>query len=405
MFFLLFACGASAQWTQRANFPGTPRAKSVSFTINNKIYLIGGVTNASVVLRDVWEYDIVSDTWTQKPLFPGPERYGASSFVINDKGYIATGGNDNGYLDDLWQYDPVNGLWSQKTGLPVGSAQHENQRREAYAFTINGKGYLGGGDGFVFGPNGTWNYSFFDLWEYDPASNTWTTKADMPDFLGRNMSVGVAINNKGYVGLGCDVWQSTNHTSLWEYDPLTNTWTARDSFPSSFTTDAAAFVVDSTLYVAGGVNIATIALSPQLFAFSPSSNSWTALPSFTGGAIAGQVTATSSGRAFMGTGYNAAIMARNDWWELSVASGLESLHHASPGDVIAYPLPVNSRLHIQTEKSISFIELIDVNGQKVKKYDSGFSDLNTSDLIPGMYVLTVHFINGDESRQRLLKMN
>src|SRR5690242_20164274 len=90
--FLLAAFTASAQWTQRANFPGTPRAKSASFTINNKVYVIGGVTNASVVLHDVWEYDIASDTWSQKPLFPGPERYGAATFVINDKGYLATGG-------------------------------------------------------------------------------------------------------------------------------------------------------------------------------------------------------------------------------------------------------------------------------------------------------------------------
>ena len=401
--FLFLSVAASAQWTQRAGFPGTPRAKSVSFTINDKVYVIGGVTNASAVLRDVWEYDMASDTWTQKPLFPGPERYGAASFVINDKGYIATGGNDNGYLDDLWQYNPVTGLWTQETGLPVGMAQHENQRREAFAFAINGKGYLGGGDGFVFGPNGTSNYAFFDLWEYNPLNNSWTTKAGIPDFLGRNMAVGVAVNNKGYVGLGCDVWQSTNRTSLWEYDPVSDTWTSRSSFPSNFTTDATAFVVDSSFYVAGGLNISTIVLSPQIFAYKPSTNTWTALTSFTGGAIAGQVAASSSGRIFMGTGYNASVLTRNDWWEMTGTSGLETLTSTPAAGIIAYPSPVNAHLHVRSIKEISFIEMIDLNGQVVKKFGSDFDDLNTSELSPGMYVLAVHFTDGDAHRQRLVK--
>src|SRR6187401_1926399 len=91
---------AQAQWAQRTSFPGIARAKATSFTLNNKVYLVGGVTNTSVVLNEVWEYDPVTDTWTQLTPFPGPERYGAVSFIINNKAYIATGGNDNGYLDD-----------------------------------------------------------------------------------------------------------------------------------------------------------------------------------------------------------------------------------------------------------------------------------------------------------------
>src|SRR5690349_9464443 len=108
----------SAQWLQRANFPGIAKAKSTAFTIGNKIYVLGGVDNTSNILGDFWEYDITSNTWTQDPSFPGPERYGAASFVINNKGYIATGGNDFGYLDDLWEYNPQTGMWTQKTGLP-----------------------------------------------------------------------------------------------------------------------------------------------------------------------------------------------------------------------------------------------------------------------------------------------
>src|SRR5688572_26563096 len=66
-----------AQWLTKASFPGVSRAKATAFTIGSKIYVLGGVTNSSVILDDFWEYDITLNTWTQKPNFPGPERYGA----------------------------------------------------------------------------------------------------------------------------------------------------------------------------------------------------------------------------------------------------------------------------------------------------------------------------------------
>lgn len=286
--FLLLSLSGSAQWLQKANFPGTSKAKSTAFTIGNKIYVMGGVDNFSNILKDFWEYDIPSDSWTQKPNFPGPERYGATSFVLNNKGYIAIGGNDFGYLDDLWEYDPLTGNWNQKTGLPAGSPQHENQRTESWSFVVNNKAYLGGGEGFVFGPNGTSNIAFYDIWEYNPVTDTWMQKSDIPDFIGRDMSVAGSVNNKGYVGLGCNVQQNINRQSFWEYDPSTDTWTSKSNFPSIYTTDAGSFVLNSELYVVGGVRFNPVGLSGQFYKYEPVTDTWTALSNFNGGAIAGE---------------------------------------------------------------------------------------------------------------------
>ena len=43
-----------------------------------------------------------------------------------------------------------------------------------------------------------------DFWEYDPAANTWTQKAD---FVGvaRISAVGFSIGSKGYIGTGYDI--------------------------------------------------------------------------------------------------------------------------------------------------------------------------------------------------------
>src|SRR4249919_1295317 len=90
---LFLSVTLSAQWIQKATFPGTARSKSTSFTIDNKIYVMGGITNSLAILNDFWEYDITNNTWIQKPDFPGPERYGAVSFVINNIGYVSTGAN------------------------------------------------------------------------------------------------------------------------------------------------------------------------------------------------------------------------------------------------------------------------------------------------------------------------
>ncbi len=65
IFFL--SAAASAQWVQKAGFTGGSKSKATAFTIGNKIYVLGGVNNAALVLNDFWEYDITANTWTQKP--------------------------------------------------------------------------------------------------------------------------------------------------------------------------------------------------------------------------------------------------------------------------------------------------------------------------------------------------
>ncbi len=390
---LLLSLTVSAQWTQRANFSGIAKSKSTAFTIGNKIYVMGGVDNVATVLNDFWEYDIPSDTWTQKPNFPGPERYGAVSFVLNNKGYIATGGNDFGYLDDLWQYDPATSTWTPKTGLPAGQAQHENQRREAYAFVIGNKAYLGGGDGFVFGPNSTSNIAFSDLWEYDAATDSWIQKASTPDFVGRDFSIAASINNKGYVGLGCNVQININHSSFWEYDPISNSWTAKANFPTNFTVDAAAFVLNSTLYVAGGVIVNPVSLSSQFYKYNPATDSWTLLSVFNGGAIAGAFAISTGTTAFMGTGYHANLTTRNDLWEFTIPTGInENSLHAENISTI-YPNPASDRITVLVSSALSgstyFIS--DMYGRNVLSGNltSESSSINISELAAGAYILKV----------------
>ncbi|CAN5369450.1 hypothetical protein BH11BAC2_BH11BAC2_02480 [soil metagenome] len=399
---ILMAFQMSAQWAPRAAFSGIAKAKSTSFTIGSKIYVMGGTDNSGVILNDFWEYDIPTNSWLQKPNFPGPERYGAASFVINGKGYIATGGNNFGYLDDLWEYNPLTSQWIQKSGLPAFSAQHENQRTEAFAFEVNNKGYLGGGVGFVFGPNSTSNIAFVDLWEYNPILNSWIQKSDLPD-LGKNMGIAVAINGKGYVGLGCNVDQTINHRSLWEYNATTDIWTAKAIFPTNFTTDAGAFTLNNNLYVVGGVNLNPVSLSSQFYKYDLTSNTWTSLTAFTGGAIAGEFAISNGTTAFVGTGYNGSIITRSDVWEWTIPTGLNDPSDPSMTKINIVPNPASDHINIQSSKQVSGVEIYSVNGALVTKFESDPSNINIAELPSGMYLLRIKFIDDQYQMERFIK--
>ncbi len=400
---LFFSVSAFGQWTTRANFPGVARAKATTFAIDDKIYVVGGITNSSLILNDFWEYSISTNTWTQKPNFPGPERYGAVGFVLGNTGYIATGGNDNGHLDDMWQFDPLTSQWTQRTGLPASQAQHENQRAESYSFVINNKAYIGGGNGWVFGANSTNNIAFTDLWEYNPGTNSWTTKANLPD-QGKNMAIAQVINGKAYVGLGCNVDQTVNHKSLWEYDPTTNTWSAKADFPTNFTTDAASFVLNSTMYVVGGVNLNPVGLSNQFYKYDATLDSWTLLPVFNGNAIAGEWSATAGSSAFVGGGYTGSIVTRNDVWEYAAATTAINENTFSEKDgVVIYPNPASDFLQILSAKNIISVEGFDVSGKKVFSYNSNYQNLEINNLTPGIYSIRYTFSDGKSGSNRFIK--
>ncbi|WP_133272555.1 Kelch repeat-containing protein [Hymenobacter radiodurans] len=124
------------QWTPKASLP-SPREDgfSVTFTLNGKAYLVG--TKAD---RRTWEYDPQADTWTQKKDFPGSPRYDAVGFTLGNSAYVAGGTGDVQervqLLDNFWAYTPSTDTWSLKATLP-------QSRRALMAFVVGSKAYAG----------------------------------------------------------------------------------------------------------------------------------------------------------------------------------------------------------------------------------------------------------------------
>jgi N-acetylneuraminic acid mutarotase len=83
--------------------------------------------------------------------------------------------------------------------------------------------------------------------EYDPAADTWTSKASMAST--REGLAAAAVNNKIYAIGGHD--GSTYLATVEEYDPAADTWTSRASMAAPRTWLAAA-AVDNKIYAIGG---------------------------------------------------------------------------------------------------------------------------------------------------------
>ena len=130
-----------------------------------------------------------------------------------------------------------------------------------------------GGKIYVSGGVTTLRQRQKSLYVYDPSTNIWTRKRDMPHFAWRGVT-GV-IGDKLYVLPGCDetVSAADCHTAgpwpFYRYDPRTDQWTTLPQ-PPELHIDAIAGVIGGKFYVAAGDGLGT-----RLDVFDPVTNAWT----------------------------------------------------------------------------------------------------------------------------------
>jgi N-acetylneuraminic acid mutarotase len=94
------------QWTEKTSLPSTTRENITYGSIgtgipSNKGYLIGGYTE-TIPMKDVWEYDILTDVWTQRTNLEDVI-YNAHITAFNCSIYAGPGFNDAGSSASVWQ--------------------------------------------------------------------------------------------------------------------------------------------------------------------------------------------------------------------------------------------------------------------------------------------------------------
>jgi len=305
---LLFA--APDTWTQKADVGAIGQHYAVGFSIGGKGYIGMGREGSS--RKEFWEYDPVADTWTRKADFAGTAQSLAVGFSIGNKGYIVTGWGGSGvYTKEFWEYDPQANTWTRKADFG-GDA-----RGSAVGFSIGSKGYIGmGGYGTPTMP-----VHLKDLWEYDPVADTWTRKADFGGTT-RTAAVGFSIGNKGYIGTGVlgVLRISILYKDFWEYDPAADAWTQKADFGGAARYSAVGFSVGGKGYIGTGTGVFYGYLK-DFWEYDPSTNAWTQRADFGGTARDGAVGFSVGGKGYIGTGHDGSSPGKDFWEYTTISTG------------------------------------------------------------------------------------
>nr|NQU93513.1 hypothetical protein [Bacteroidota bacterium] len=160
------------------------------------------------------------------------------NFVVNSKIYVCTG-RTSGYSlkNRMFAYDPLGDQWTEKARFP------EEDFSSVTGFSIDDKGYVMIDEDDKFSPNGSSNH----LYEYDPATDKWTQKNSFPGG-NRYGSFGVAFDGKGYIGLG------VNKTDFWSYNPTTDNWEQMPDFPGHRRAGQGTIILNDELFIIGGTD-------------------------------------------------------------------------------------------------------------------------------------------------------
>lgn len=333
----------TGNWVNQVDFPGGLRRNAIAFTIGNVAYVGGGQSVDSIgstaqftPVNDFWAYDQTANTWTPKANLPTTFT-AARTFTINGKGYLM---RDNS--TSLWEYDPIANTWITRASFPGGA------RTGFSAFGFNGLGYVGCGrttadlkDFYVFNPTtNTWSaapalWSDFGrshalavdlagsayllggqrgatpirdgVWRFGPATtpapDTWTQRPFLPA-TPREGAISFSIGTKGYLGGGGSA------TDFWEYDPATQSWTARAPLPGP---------VDEGFSIDGIGYVTRPTAAGNFHAYDPATNSWSPRADLPGGARSQAASFAVEGKGYICSG-SIGGTAQSDLWEYDPAT-------------------------------------------------------------------------------------
>ncbi|MBL7923098.1 MAG: IPT/TIG domain-containing protein [Bacteroidia bacterium] len=286
----------SGVWSRVADCGNTGRIAGIAFSLNGKGYVGQGyaAANTSTItyLRDTWEYNPASNTWTQKADMGVSGRYGAFCFVIGNFAYAGAGFASNSplYRYDCWRYNPVANTWNQIANLPSTEGRYG-----ASAFSIGSRGFV------ACGFKSANPAAQKDLWQYDTLTNQWTARAALPlAAQARGWACGFALNGKGYIAGGVDGGPSFYYNNCFEYDTTGNSWTQKASLPYSLS-HSSSFVIGNSAYLAGGYKDAGVEGNPFI-RFNPQSNTWTPMPAPLATARSRMCASVINGKMFIGPG-------------------------------------------------------------------------------------------------------
>ena len=258
-------------WTTKAAM-ATPRYGPAGVAFGGLTYVFGGCIAppcGGAFTETVEAYDPVQNAWSPRASMP-TARSNVAAETIGGIVYVVGGAsltNVPPWKTTVEAYDPAHDSWSTKASMTFG-------RAGPAIGAIGGKLYVAGGH-YLGTPPGATPPDFVE--SYDPASDTWTTRGQVP--ADRFEPAYGVIGGKLYVagGLAPD---RTLLDRLDIYDPATDSWTTGRPMPSALE-GPSALVVGGKLYAFGGSTASSFqapAIYDQVYIYDPASDAWSVGP-------------------------------------------------------------------------------------------------------------------------------
>ncbi len=245
--------------------------------------------------------------WQAIAPYGGPALRGAEAFAVGEAAYVVAGTDGAGTLrSQFWKYDPATNTWTSKADFPGTPTE------DGTGFSIGSTGYVcfgSGASGLVR-----------ECWRYDPAADAWMRVATFPG-VARTGCVAVTLGDKAYVFGGST--QAGYADDLWEYDPALDAWTRMADCPGLGRFLPAAFAIGGHIYIATGrTGNADDAYACDVWEYDPLSNVWIRRADFPGTARGYALGLSVGGKGYLAFGQlpGSALTLSAEVWEYDASS-------------------------------------------------------------------------------------
>jgi Kelch motif len=255
---------ASDTWITRADLP-TNRTELATATVTNAagqsvVYAMGGtiweLPYPGTPVAKVTAYNVVTNTWTTRQPLPKALASTNGAGVLNGKIYV-TGGYSHGGIRWWWptvfMYDPATNTWTRKRDMPKPNGQYP--AGGGVTGVIGGTLYVVSDCFLKDSTGGDLSPGCNPLFlRYNPTTDQWVILPPpfSPAIHAGNPSIGGVIDGKFYVmASSYNATTGSNDAHFAVYDPATNKWTTRTPLAHGLY-GAASAVLGRKLYVMGG---------------------------------------------------------------------------------------------------------------------------------------------------------
>ena len=240
---------ASNAWSPLADMPeGVTHAGAT--TDGTDVFYAGGfVEDASRTFqifgtKHVWRYRVATNSYEAMPDLPDFRGTGALQYVDGKLHFF--GGESFGQGRDTPEHWVLDLAGGGTTWVPAAPMLPGRARNHLGSTVYQGKIYAAGGQhGHDEGLDET---PLVDV--YDPATDTWTTLADMPLAKG-HIAMGTLVFQGRIVVIAGEISNGVYTNEIAAYDLATNTWTELTPFPEKIHSGIARPMLGGFVYTTG----------------------------------------------------------------------------------------------------------------------------------------------------------